>query len=185
MMCMPLSPKYNTSFQLEKERGFTLFELAVVASVIAVLVSVLGHRMSFYQEEAELAAVERMVASMRSALIMKAGALLAADRKRELPALLEENPIGLLAEKPRNYLGEYYSPDVRELPDGNWYFDLSEKMLVYLLNNGKTLERGGANLLKFKVKLHRLPVSSAKPGVSSENGGLVLDVAANHAAVNN
>lgn len=184
MMCEPESPKYNTYFLVEKERGFTLFELAVVASIIAMLVSVLMHRISSYQEEAELAAVERLVATLRSALTMRTGALLVANRQRELPTLLEQNPIAWLAQKPRNYLGEYYSPDVTEFPRGNWYYDSSAKTLVYLSNSGETLSGGWPNLLKFKLKLHRLSVPSAKPsGVPSEIEGLALDEAANQAAV--
>lgn len=184
MMCAPESPKYNTYFYSEKERGFTLFELAVVASIIAMLVSVLMHRISSYQEEAELVAVERLVATLRSALIIRTGALLVANQQRELPTLLEQNPIAWLTEKPRNYLGEYYSPDIKKFPRGNWYYDRSAKMLVYLLNNGKTLSGGWPNLLKFKLKLHRLPAPSAKPsGVPSEIEGIALDEAANQAAI--
>lgn len=169
-----------------RQRGFTLFEAAVAASVLAVLVAVLVNRVLFYQEQAEIVAAEQLIGTLRSALQFKNAQLLIAHRSDALSRLAEENPMEWLSEKPKNYLGEYYAPDLKEMPVGNWYFDRSDKTLIYLLNNPKSFAAGPPNLLKFKVKLPRLPIHPAKPSGSPVLiEGAVLDQVLDQAAVTN
>ena len=132
-----------TSIRRRRGRGFSMLELAVVAIIMSVLAGVLLQRLFNYQAQAELAAAERVAAIIRTALTLKSAELLVRGKGGEVAALADRNPIELLAEKPQNYLGEFFSPD------------LKEKSLVYLLNNGKTFPAGMPKSLKFKVKLIR------------------------------
>jgi prepilin-type N-terminal cleavage/methylation domain-containing protein len=146
------SRKNNTRCQKEKCGGFTLFELAVCLIVMGILSAVLYSRVVMYQQEADRAGAEKLVGILRAALNMRIAGAVVAHREHELLKIAEENPINWLVEKPKNYLGEYYSPEINTLPKGYWYFDRRDKTLVYLLNKGKSFAEGSPNLLKFKVK---------------------------------
>lgn len=165
-------------------RGFSLFEMAVAVAVFAILAGVLANRLLFYQQQAEVVAAEQLVGTLRVALQLKSAQLFIGHRERELSGLVDENPIGWLSEKPKNYLGEYYSPDLRKLPEGNWFYDRADKTLIYLLDNSKNFASGPLKLLKFKVKLARLPANPAKPsGSPALIEGAVLEQILDQAAV--
>jgi general secretion pathway protein G len=142
--------------------GFTLFEFAISASVLALLAAVLLSRLLYYQEQAELVAVKHVVATVRTALHVRASDVASREGQRGLQRLLEDNPFNLLANKPDNYLGEYYSPDVKKMPSGNWVFDRRDKCLIYLLSGHKTFSTEASNLLKFKVEFAELQTEVAK-----------------------
>lgn len=176
MIASRLTRKNNTSCHTRKTGGFTLFELALVAIILAVLVGVLASRVIVYQKQAELARVAQTVGIMRAALQFKVIRLLLAKKEEELLGVINENPIDWLAERPKNYLGEYYSPQVNMLPRGNWYYDRSDKSLIYLLNSENSFTEERRNLLKFKVKFSRLPSNPAKhPGPPSVIEGAALE----------
>lgn len=142
--------------------GFTLYEFAVAAGVLAALVGLLLVRTLYYQDEAEQAAVRQVVSSLRIALALRANEVETKEGRRGLRRLLEENPLDWLAEKPRNYLGEYYSPELKEIPSGNWVFDRRDKCLIYLLSDHKSFSPSASNLLKFKVEFAQLPFANGK-----------------------
>jgi type II secretory pathway pseudopilin PulG len=144
-----------------KAGGFSLFEFAVATAIFAVLLAVLIDRLLFYRELAESVAAEQLVGVLRTALQMKMSQLTVAQKQQEARRLIGENPISWLSDTPKNYLGEYYSPKINEMPRGNWYYDRGEKVLVYLLNDGKSFAPGPPNLLKFKVKSLHFPSSPA------------------------
>ncbi len=149
--CMPISEKVVRGRRAG--RGFTLFELAVVVSVIGILIVVLLSRMAFYRDEAERLAYEQTLTALRTEVQLQTYALMIAGRQKEIPALAGQNPMNWLAQKPPNYLGEIYSPDVKKLVSGNWFFDRSDGKLVYLLNKSNTFDAQGFDLLQFKVSL--------------------------------
>ncbi len=142
--------------------GFTLFEMAISAIIVALLAGVLLQRLRDYREQAELAAVGHLVGMLRTGLAIKTGQLRARNSEADALDLAGQNPLEWLSEKPPNYLGEYFSPEKSRLPKGHWYFDRKTKVLVYLLNNEKRFPQGTVNTLNFKVELIRLPSNPAK-----------------------
>ena len=146
-----------------RQGGFSLFEFAVSAIIVAILTGVLLLRLMDYREQAELAAVERAVGILRSALVFKSGSLAARGQQDEIDALASSNPVDLLLEKPANYLGEYYAPDNNRLRKGCWYYDRSSKLLVYLKNSAKIFPQGSTDALYFRVEFDGLPKTNAKP----------------------
>jgi general secretion pathway protein G len=160
-----------------KYSGFTQFEFAISASVLALLAAVLLSRLFFYQEQAEMVAVKQLVATMRTALQVRASDVASRTGEGGLRRLLEENPLDLLEHKPDNYLGEYYSPDLEKIPSGNWVFDRRDKCLIYLLRSHKSFSSNASNLLKFKVEFAQLRAQAAaykkRPGEVSR--AVVLD----------
>ena len=119
---------------LSSERGFTLIELIVVISIVAILIGVFLNRVQFYQERAEKAAMEQVAGALQSALVMQYGRLLTRGREVEVSALAADNPTNWLAKIPRNYSGEFYDPTPRSVAPGNWVFDLKTRELIYVLD---------------------------------------------------
>lgn len=131
--------------------------------------------MQFYQAEAERAAVQLVVANVRSSLDVKLAQGHLPGRTVDLAALTGQNPLDWLDHKPDNYAGEYFAPTTQEVAPGNWYFDRHDKNLVYLLNNQKTFGDAVQKRLRFKVKLFRLPSSPAKPSGAPDTSGVTFD----------
>ncbi len=139
-----------------QQAGFTLIELMVTIIVAAILASVLLDRMLFYRDQAEKVAMQQVVGNLRSALHMKLASLLARNREQELLQLAQQNPMNWLAEKPSNYLGEIDLSNAKNLEKGNWYFDTSDKRLLYLVaGNGGDASKAEGNQVYLKVKILR------------------------------
>lgn len=136
-------------------RGFTLFELAVVVAVIGVLMVVLLSRLAFYRDQAELLAYEQTVNALRTEVQLQVYALMIAGRTKDIAALAGQNPMNWLAQKPANYLGEFDAPDIKKLVSGNWFFDRSDGILVYLLNQRNIFDAKDSELPKFKVSFSK------------------------------
>jgi prepilin-type N-terminal cleavage/methylation domain-containing protein len=145
----------HTDIKALRGRGFTLIELAVVATVIGVLAAVLLNQVIFYQEQAEKAAMEQTVAIIRSALHMQTATRFAKDRAADIPRLLKQNPMDWLAEKPMNYKGEYFAPKPTDMEPGNWYYDVQSGYLIYAVRNEANfhIDAGEPNQIRFRTRL--------------------------------
>ena len=137
------------------QRGFTLLELAVVVSIVGILAGALLSRINLYQERAEMAAMDTVVGVMRSALGMKMAQLVATGRNAEIGKLATINPMDLLAQKPANYAGEYYSPQMAKISPGNWYFNRKLLLLVYITRTGATFQAATPRQFQYKIELIR------------------------------
>lgn len=156
MMACPASPTWPTAAQRARCRGASLFELLIVALIIALLVGVSLNRIAWYQRQVELAGVQQLVLALRAALQLQTAALLTRDGGAQaLTELAGKNPMDWLAKKPINYAGEYYSPKINELQPGTWCFDRTNKILIYLLGDEKNVANSVDKTIKYKVKLFK------------------------------
>ena len=146
-------------------RGFTLFELLVVTCIVAVLAVALLNRVSFYQEQAEKAAMEQVVAALQSALTLQMASLMTGGRESEADKLTTENPMNWLAKKPANYAGEFFDPAPQAVAPGNWIFDLKSRNLIYVIDRGNFFTPG-----KDGVKWIRLHVNLVQDYIPSGGG---------------
>lgn len=126
--------------QTGRHRGFTLFELIVVISIISVLFVFAAERLMKLAVQAERASVQQMTGIIRSALAMRIAAHVARGTVPELAALANGNPMDLLADTPDTYLGELDHPDPATIEGGHWYFDTRTHLLVYRVLNEKEFE---------------------------------------------
>lgn len=117
------------------DRGFSLLELVIVIVIISVLLSMAISRLIRLQVDAERVAMETVVGTLRSAIGIKVAEQIVKQDIAGLPRLVGSNPMDRLAEVPRNYLGEQDGVDPATLEDGNWYFDIRSRALVYLVRN--------------------------------------------------
>jgi len=151
------------------QRGAGRFEFAVVAIIFAILTGVLLQKMRFYQAEAERLAIQQVVGSLRAALAARASSLYLEGKHGEIALLATQNPMDWLARRPPNYAGEFEQADKAAVAPGNWYFDRSNKRLLYSLSNTSFFGESSAKRLNFKVKF--LTKSNDEPGP----GGVTLE----------
>ncbi len=149
--------------------GFSLVELVVVIVVVAIISAILLDRVKFYQEQAEKTTMEATAAAIQAALHLRMAGYLASGQDRAMQRLAGENPMDWLARKPDNYAGAFDPLAARELPDGAWYYDLSDRTLVYRVRYGRAFEAGpdGRKEVRYRasVEYGRLEQASNLMGI--------------------
>jgi general secretion pathway protein G len=126
--------------RIRGSRGFTLVELVVVISVVAIMSTIALDRLFWYQSQAEKTAMEYNATMIKSGLWMSAASLMMAERTSDIPTLATNNPINLLAEKPANYLGEIDGTKTETLDGGNWFYDTSKHQVIYVVGHRSFFE---------------------------------------------
>lgn len=121
--------------QPARHGGFTLFELLVVISIISTLFVFAAGRLMKLAVQAERAQVQQIVGTLKSALAMEIAAHVARDTIPELKKWIGANPMDLLADPPKTYLGVLDRPDPARIEGGHWYFDRRQEVLVYRVFN--------------------------------------------------
>jgi general secretion pathway protein G len=156
---------------MKTQRGFTLLELIVVISIVAVLAGLFLERVPFNQELAEKSAMGQTAAAMQSALVMRYGSMMAEGKatESELKALASENPMNWLQQKPGNYAGEFFDPGVNAAKPGQWVFDLKSRDLIYVLDRSAYFTPGkdGQKWIRFHVKFEYEPGVGGKKVLAS------------------
>ncbi len=159
--------------------GFTLFELVIVIVLVATFAGVLLERFLTYQEMAEKAAMEQTASAARSALTIQLAGLIVRGKTEDIPKLTTANPIDLLTERPKNYVGEFYELKPGEIPPGSWYFDLKRRHLVYVVRNGAHFipNENGDKEVRYEVRAvyNNWLKSDSGKGAQKEIGGIALN----------
>jgi hypothetical protein len=161
--------------QQRRQHGSGYFEFAVVVIIFAILTGILLSKMRFYQEEAELLAVEQVVTSLRAGLANRATSLYLKESAAEFADLARQNPMDWLERRPPNYAGEFNAPQPGVVPEGHWYFDRSTATLSYMLINRGTRRKNGGKQLNFKVKFAQKPSNITNIHEGPGPGGVTLE----------
>jgi len=135
-----------------RQRGAGRLELAVSITLFAIVAAVFLERILYYQDYAEMTAMEMTVANMRSGLRYKVADLIMNNRLSEISTLIDENPIRWLSSLPENYLGEYDAAPQTAI-EGKWYFDRTKHELVYTPNNRRHFvpSSGEHSILRYRA----------------------------------
>lgn len=131
--------------------GFTLIELIVVIGLVSILGVVAAGRLLYYQELAEKAAMESVLAGTKMGLQIRMAEMIITNRQSQVIELERENPMRWLQDPPANYAGEYAPP----VKPGNWYYAAGERELVYVPNSSSYLDTGqaGGKELRYRVAI--------------------------------
>ena len=150
-----------------RQTGFTLFELIVVVCIVALIAGILLNRLQVYKEAAEKAAMQQTAAAIKSALQMRVAAYMIGGRDNEIENLLNENPVSWLQEPPVDYAGEFYADAYARVRPGSWYFDLTRRELIYVINLGDNFKPGpdARKWVRYRVsiKYENVPEQGALP----------------------
>lgn len=140
-------------------RGFSLFELVIVISIVAVLMSIVLGRMLYYQEQAEKTVMAGVADAIQSALVIQYGRILTRGKASDVEWLAKDNPMNWLQQKLPNYAGEFHDPTPLTVEPGNWIFDLDSRELIYvpnLVNNFKP-GKDGKQWIRYHVVAQYVP----------------------------
>lgn len=113
-----------------RQSGFSKLEIIVVVIIVALVSGWLLHTLRFYQELTEKTVVESTIVNIRSAMRMQIAEWLLQGKGDNQAKLAKTNPISLLQQPPRGYMGELKKP--RNLPPGSWYYEQDKSELVYI-----------------------------------------------------
>ena len=114
-----------------RRSGFSLLELVVVIVIIGILLAVALNRLLPYIDEAERVGVLTLESQIKSTLVTDAAKRIAGGRSASISELDGSNPMRLMLEPPKNYVGEKREHQRNAIPRRNWYFDLKTRRLVY------------------------------------------------------
>ena len=149
------------------QAGFTLFELVVVICIVALMAGVLLNRLQVYTEAAEKAAMQQTAAAIKSALQMRAAAYMISGRDGEIEQLRSQNPVSWLQERPDNYAGEFHADAYARVRPGSWYFDLTRRELIYVVDLGDNFKPGpdGRKWVRYRVRIEyeEVPEQATQP----------------------
>jgi type II secretory pathway pseudopilin PulG len=152
---------------VSRESGFTLFELVVVVCVVAVMAGFLINRLRVYQEAAEKVAMQQTATAIKSALQMRVASYMIRGRDKDIENLRGENPVNWLQETPADYAGEFSTDAYARVRPGSWYFDLTRRELVYIVNYGSNFKPGpdGRKWARYRVRIEyeAVPEPGAPP----------------------
>ncbi len=116
-----------------------MLELVVVIAIIGILITAALDRLLPYIDEAERVSVLRVEGQLRSTLMMEAAERIVRGEAASITQLDGSNPFNLLAEPPKNYIGEL-APAQSMLPEArHWYFEAEAGHLVYRLGEPYSL----------------------------------------------
>jgi prepilin-type N-terminal cleavage/methylation domain-containing protein len=158
----------------ERQRGFSLLELAGALTLLAIAAAVLLGRLAYYEELAEKAKMEATIRAIRSAMQLRMATMMIEGRVQEYHLLATQNPIDWLDDKkPDDYRGAFSASDIARLPADGWYFDTTENALVYLLRNGRYFQHDRNGMKRVRIKIR--PVFNRPAGPDPSTAGNTAD----------
>lgn len=158
---------------MRRNRGFSLFELVLVLTVVGVLIAFAIDRLPAWQGEAERASVVNMERNLRSALGIKVASHIAQGDLAGIAALAGSNPVEQLAEVPGNYAG-VRAGGGPAVEGGQWYFDAAAGQLVYRVRHA-----GPPGEVRYEVQLvyeDRNRNGRFDPATDKLNGARLVEV---------
>ena len=137
-------------------KGFTLLELVTVIAIVSILFFFAAERLLKLEVEAERVSTLQVIGILKSALAIEISAHIARGDIKGLNKFILTNPMDRLSETPHNYLGVLDKPNINTISKGQWYFDQSDRTLVYKVKNGEYFQ---TSLNKpAQIKLQIMPV---------------------------
>ena len=137
-------------------------------AIIGVLVTVALNRLLPYMDEAERVSVLRVEGQLRSSLMMEAAERIVRGQAASITQLEGSNPFNLLAEPPKNYLGEISDGHPAQAATRHWYFEKGAQRLVYRLGEPYSLQAGDEPLQD--------PTFAVRVAFADNNGDGAFDV---------
>ncbi|NGZ84595.1 type II secretion system protein [Duganella sp. SAP-35] len=147
----------------------------MVVIVFGLVLMVVLQRVSFYGKQGDKAGVQALVNNMRSALKSREMSLQVRGDSDGIAKLEGSNPIGLLQRPPENYRGELGPSDGKAVEAGNWYFDVVQHQLIYVLVSNN-VSCNDTDRICFKVESFRLfPKNASVKSAPADGAGVALN----------
>jgi len=162
------------------DRQLSRLELVIVVIVFSLILFVFVQYMLKIFAVAERSLMLNSITNMNTAIQYRAAAYALTGNYAALEAMQGMNPFGMISitpdvydpdtagtisqvmlsgmvtmRAPGNYVGELDNPDPADIAGGNWYFDMSDRTLVYRVNNTEYFKGNlpGAPRAVFRVEI--------------------------------
>jgi hypothetical protein len=119
-------------------RGRT-FEWAVLVVLVVVAIGFMRQQSRALQAQAEVAAVQSTLGSLRTALVI-AHLQRVVQLEKGVVVDLQQNPFKILRAVPSNYAGEVVRSDITRVVAGSWVFDKECVCIGYVPMSPESLE---------------------------------------------
>ncbi|MDB4470797.1 type II secretion system GspH family protein [Deltaproteobacteria bacterium] len=147
-----------------RQKGFTYLELVVVIAIISILAVFALDRYRRLLVDVERTTVEQDLGIMRSAIGMQVASQFLSGNMDGLNGLVSSNPMDMLAEQPKNYLGPISNQEPNEIEPGHWYFDTDIRALVYLVRNSDYFETELRGVARIRFKIYPVYADKTRDG---------------------
>jgi hypothetical protein len=137
------------------QRGMGLLETVMVGILISVLIVLFLSRILLLSVAVERESMQQTVINLNSMLNIEALTLIVRNDEKAIAAWEGANPMRLLDPKPIQYTGSFSEPDARQQKPGSWYFDKSQSLLIYRINNVEQF--GGGRAIPERVRFRVMP----------------------------
>lgn len=121
--------------RISRAAGFSVFELVAFVILASIIYAGAVNRFSQFPGQAERANFLAVSTTLQSAINTEMLFGLGVGRIDSPQRLVGANPMDLMLEPPSNYLGAFSQLNTANLNRRVWYFDLSTRELVYLVND--------------------------------------------------
>lgn len=138
-----------------RQRGMGLLETVMVGILISVLIVVFLSRILSLSVAVERESMQQTVININSMLNIEALTLVVRNDEKGIADWEGANPMSLLDPKPIQYAGSYSEPDAMQQKPGSWYFDKSQSLLIYRINNVEQF--GGGRAIPERVRFRVVP----------------------------
>lgn len=162
------------------DRNLSRLEVIVAWILILILIGTFARYMFVLFAEVERSMVNRTVSNIETALKYRAGMARLKGETAKIKQMQTDNPIGQIASPhqlysaidddddieqslaelpnlpgPANYGGEIADSDLDSVKKGNWYYNVSDGTLIYIIRNEEFFvsDLGGIARLRYKVTL--------------------------------
>ena len=132
-----------------------MLELMVAIALIGTFAAVLLDRLLYYQELAEKASMEYTVNVLKLGLQIRIGHLMAQNQVVDFMEVARENPVTWIDVPLPGYRGEIVATPNPQMPSGSWYYDRTQRELVYVTGLSRYLQPDaqGRARVHFRVKV--------------------------------
>ena len=159
-----MSANYSIGNDNSRQKGFTYLELVVVIAIISILAVFALDRYRRLLVDVERTTVEQDLGVMRSAIGMQVASQFLSGNMAGLNELVNSNPMDMLAEQPKSYLGPISNQEPNELEPGHWYFDTDTGVLVYLVRNSDYFETELRGVARIRFKIYPVYADKTRNG---------------------
>lgn len=137
----------------KNQDGFTLLELVLVVLLISVLAFFALNRFYKLMVDAERAAMESVIGAIQSAVSLQIADHYTAGDMQGLAKLVRSNPMELLQQKPKSYLGVISHYQLDDIEKGSWFYDRKAGQLIYMVRHQLYFETSLAEPKRARFKI--------------------------------
>lgn len=141
----------------KKSNRFNFLLAVILISLLSIIFYI---RVNHVSNEAEKISMQQTLSTIRLGVQFYTLRKTIAGKSKDLWIYEDENPINMLEQPPANYVGEFSEDKQANIKPGEWYYDITNKELVYKVINIEVFTEKIQRSLEFRYQLKFVPASN-------------------------